>query len=67
MTHEVNFTDLPGTYPDAWHDCLGDLDWHPILCALNKGEELEAGRLLMAHIEKTRGAVEEEVNMGDVT
>ena len=58
----INFTDLPGTYPDAWHNCLGDLDWHPILCALDKGDKREAGRLLMNHIEKTRISVEEEVN-----
>ena len=58
----INFTDLPGTYPDAWHDCLGDLDWHPTLCALDKGDRQKAGRLLMNHIEKTRISVEEEVN-----
>ncbi len=61
-TKEVNFTDLPGTYPDAWHDCLADIDWHTILQCLDIGDEHKAMRLLSSYLEKARATIQEEIN-----
>ena len=64
-THEVNFTDLPGTYPDAWHDCLADMNWPLILSLLDVGNENKAMLLLVSHLEKVRATIQEEINSGE--